>query len=248
MNGTFEYYFRLTRFRNIDLPLQGLYFIQISFDKEVIPGVPLHTVPYSASSNDGARSGNSPPQYRIFPPQISPDDTLQSSGFVIRFSEESAQLFDAFRVSLKDELHFSKFNNDSCIQGSIKAFDKRITIHVDLLFSTGDEVGGVEGILNDDVTIFPTEYTVVASQKYIIQSPGSGAEFFRIPLSLLREQDSQCSDIEFMNGDLYPCAFVEGVCVSILTQIQFPTKSILVELDEFVQRMSREVCLHMLSA
>jgi hypothetical protein len=48
---------------------------------------------------------------------------------------------------------------------------------LDLLFTTADEVGGVGSLIRENVDLFPTEYMVVASQKYIIQPPGSGVEF-----------------------------------------------------------------------
>lgn len=246
MNASFEYYLRLTRFRNIDLPLQGLYFVQVRFDRGTGSGYGYQSqiVPYSANCNDNSKEIGNQGVHCLFPPQISPDDALQSSGFVIQFSEESVLLFDSFRLSLKDTMYFTKGGGDNIpsLCGSVKAFDQAIRLQVDLLFSTGDESGGVEMLKKTNFVNFPTEYTVVASQSYLVQPPGSGAEFFRIPLGLLRENSTLEEESGFLSGDVYPCAFVEGVLCSIMTQIHFPTGILGKGITEFVQQMSTEVC------
>jgi hypothetical protein len=241
MNGIFEYYLRLTRFRNIDLPLQGLYFVQIRFLQDGESDLPVQIIPYSASTreNDGTTHTRT---HALFPPQISPDDSLQSSGFLIRYSEETVSLYDSFRISWKDTMYFSKDQKLPSLNGSVRAFERPIILQLDLLFTTADEVGGVGSLIRENVDLFPTEYMVVASQKYIIQPPGSGVEFFRIPLGLIRESITMEEISDDFNGDIYPCSFVEGVICSALVQIQFPS-SIGTAVTEFVQRMSFEVCL-----
>ena len=240
MNATFEYYFRLTRFRNIDLPLQGLYFVQFRMHAGSNSDYPIPIVPYSAIRNDNRSNSGNPALHCLFPPQISPDDALQSSGFIIQFSEESVSLFDAFRISLKDSMFLTKGdgNDVPSLCGTLKSFDRDIRLDVDLLFSDAVELGGLHNLIKTGNTCFPTDYTVVASQSYIVQPPGSGAEFFRIPLGLLREQAVSEDDSAVLSGDMYPCAFVEGVLCSVMTKIHFPTG----DLTEFVQRISREVC------
>ena len=246
MNATFEYYLRLTRFKNIDLPLQGLYFIQFRFESASQSDFSIQIVPYSANRIDISPQIGNPVLHSLFPPQISPDDSLQSSGFIIQFSEESVALSDSFRIYLKDNMYLTKGgeNGIPSLCGSVKSFDQTIRLHADLLFSGADEFGGVTGFLNRNVNIdnFPTEYTVVASQRYLIQPPGSGAEFLRIPLGLLRENSVWDESLGLPVGDVYPCAFVEGVLCSVMTQILFPSSTLGVGMTEFIQRMSDEVC------
>ena len=240
MNATFEYYLRLTRFRNIDLPLQGLYFVQLRFDCGSGNEYPVQIVPYSASSQMGHVTMHS-----LFPPQISPEDALQSSGFIIQFSEESVILSDSFRISLKDTMYLTKSADDiPTLCGSVKSFDKTIRLNVDLLFSDAAESGGLDALLKNNITSFPTEYTIVASQSYLIEPPGSGAEFFRIPLGLLRENSAPTETPAGLVGDIYPCAFLEGILCSVMTQMRFPSEPVVSGMSEFVQQMSREVCIH----
>jgi hypothetical protein len=241
MNGMYEYYLRLTRFRNIDLPLQGLYFVQIRFLENGGSVFPVQIIPYSASTRENDETFTHIKAHSLFPPQVSPDDSLQSSGFIIRFSEETVSLYDSFRISLNDSMYFSKDYKLPSLHGSVKAFGNPIMLQLDLLFSTAEEVGGVEPLLRENSGVFPTEYIVVASQKYIIQPPGSGAEFFRIPLGLLRETSTIEESSDILNGDTYPCSFVEGIICSSLVKLQFPS-SIPTGAIEFVHRMSFEVC------
>ena len=243
MDGTFEYYIRLSGFRNIDLPLQGVYFIQIALSYGTDISSPIELVPYSASNNvmNIMTGGNI---HSLFPPQISREESLQSSGFIIQYSDEQVSLTDAFRISVKRNLVCTREGNSVVIERAREILDAPLQMQIDLLFSNGSEVGGLDGIITSPMTAtFPTEYTIVATQKYMLQNSDS-AEFFRIPLGLLREQYStEEEDNDFVNGEIFPCAFLEGIVCSTMTKLEFPRASTFgSKVLDYIHQKSTEVC------
>ena len=217
MNGHYDYSVQLLTFRNIDLPLQGVYFLQFK-----LGSVPQRSM--AMSYNAAAHESHANKLHNLFPPQISIDDALQSTGFVIQFSDEEVGLTDSFRISLRDAIHFYPDDSGRVALRKTSGFlQDPIVLSVDLLFSNATDVGGLDQILRaPDKADFPTEFAVVASQ-CIVLGQGCETQYFRIPLALLREYDSEQAEAEDKaSGDIFPCAFLEGLILSSLLKIDVP--------------------------
>lgn len=237
MNSHYDYFLRLTNFRNIDLPLQGVYFLQ--FRMRTQTGRTL-IVPYSATN--GIAGGPSR-IHCLFPPQISIDDAMQSTAFVIQFSDEEINLTDGFRISVKDEVVFASADGRPVIQSAIR--DTAPELLIDLLFSNASDTGGLESIIKSPGSaVFPSEYTVVASQKVIVDSPNSG-QYFRSPMALLREHESnEAEEVELASGEIFPCAFLEGVIVSCCIKLEFTNSIFISNCVHFTTSISDQVCCY----
>ena len=234
MNGHYDYHLQLLSFRNIDLPLQGVYFLQFKFENVSRSTV---IIPYGTGSSDS----QSNPLHALFPPQIAIDDAMQTTGFVVQYSDEEVALSDSFRVSRKEPIQVIGDDGRVVVRTGLSAPDKGPTLSVDLLFSNAQDVGGLEKILNSPESAqFPTEFTVVASQSIVLGCPCT-SQYFRSPLALLREHDSEEDAAhERDSGEIFPCAFVEGLILSSLTKMELPGKGP----SMYITEKSAELAVH----
>lgn len=210
MIGHFDYCIRLFSFRNIDLPLQGVYFVRIVLTcKSALSRI----IPYAAFSTTFDKGT---PLHSLLPPEVAPDDGIHSTGFLVQFSDEEVQLSDVFRVSLKHSIPITQDDPAHWVLPDV-------IVSLELLFSNACEVGGFDSILNDPLKAeLPMEYTVVAKQFISLYQPGN-PQYFRIPLGLVREYDTLTEAAEELaSGEIMPCAFAEGVALSSLVGVEMP--------------------------
>jgi hypothetical protein len=235
MIGHYDCFIQLLTFRNIDLPLQGVYFIQLKLEKSSFPNI---VIPYSAST----QGQNSLRLHRLFPPQVSIEDAMQSTGFVIQFSDEEIGLSDSYRVSIKESIRAKVDCGKIKFHAASVDMREPLSLKVDLLFSNAEDKGGLDKIiLAPDSSEFPTEFTIVASQTLLLQA-GNSSQYFRTPLGLIREHITEEAEAdERESGDIFPCAFLEGVFMSSLVKLDLG--AIETGIDYFQQR-SRELEVH----
>ena len=234
MNCHYDYFLRLSTFRNIDLPLQGVYFLQFKVNTGASRTV---IVPYAGSNGN---TSDDVTLHNLFPPQIAHDDSMQSTGFIVQFSDEDVSLTDAFRISIKDEVDFVTKSGELEIHSMLGSAP--LIVSIDLLFSNASDVGGLESIIKSPSTSeFPSEFVVVASQRIILNAPNC-SQYFRSPLALLREYDTEEEEeAERESGDIFPCAFLEGVVISSCIKLELDRQLYSADYSNMAGRISDDV-------
>ena len=242
MNANYDYLLRLMEFKNIDLPLQGIYFIQMRIESPYNTSQKVSIVPYSTSCPIEQRDFPIS-MHNLFPPQIAADDSMQSKGFLIRYSDEHVLFTDAFRISVKDNLNFVGDHSKVRLSNGSSFGEHALKLTIELLFSNAAECGGLDAIIRTPENAnFPIEYTVVATQNFTL-SQSTASEYFRSPLALLREHASlDEEEEERARGEIFPCSYVEGILCSSLVKVELSNSAFSTSLMTFIMSKSVEVC------
>jgi hypothetical protein len=206
MNEQYEVLLRLLTFRNIDLPLQGIYFLRVSFSSQISES---SIVPYYA--NEGTIEHH---RHCLSPCAIRNDDSLRSSVFIIQFTHEEVHFGDSFRLTYT--------RPDGATSGEFETSDDSLSdtlVVFELFFTNGADLGGINTLSRS--LQCPPFSSFNATARAAMQIPSlSTSQYFRVPLGLLKEPDS-VSEVELdSNGaEMLACAYIEGIFASALIRV-----------------------------